>query len=51
MKKKYGMNLDVDVIDSVDRLRGYISRSTFVNETLRQKIEEIEVKGGVIGRV
>ena len=45
------MNLDENTISDVDEVRGFINRSVFINETLRQKVENIRENGGIIGQV
>ena len=51
MKQRIALNLDRNVLDNVDAIRGMIPRSRFINSALEQKIEQIKESGGVIGQI
>jgi len=49
--KRIGINIDMDVVNEVDSIRGMIPRSRFVNAALAEKVEQIRENGGVIGQI
>ena len=51
MMKRIGINIDKEVLDAVDSVRGMIPRSKFVSAALIQKVEQIRKDGSVIGQI
>lgn len=39
MKKRVTVNLDITVLKAIDKSRGLISRSAFINKVLKNKIK------------
>lgn len=38
MKKTVALTLDIELIDSIDKIRGYVPRSTFINKLLEKNL-------------
>jgi hypothetical protein len=39
MKKKYLLSLDVEIMNELDRYRGLIPKSTFINDLFKQYLD------------
>ena len=46
MKRYLGVSLDPEIYEEVERRRGMIKRSTFVNEVLKKALQEPDKVGG-----
>lgn len=41
MKKQYSITFDVDCVESIDEIKGLVSRSAYINELLKKEIKRV----------
>ena len=48
MKMQFSIIFDVDCVESIDEIRGLVSRSAYINELLKKEIKRVKGRGKVV---